>query len=197
MNKQYRGVLWISGIVLSVSLCIFLFSLFIESKKGIKPELSTVNYVEKIQGLPEKTKIHIDYLSKERNFSTMLLADKNTLSLSPNNQIQKIISQNSYAVNYGLHISENNYRDIALHINKNKKYLNTNLSGFKTGDKASLTINGQTYYSATPVDWAGRITFDIKSVNIPPATICLKIKDNKGKISSLCHFSPAAERQVS
>lgn len=164
-----------------------------------KTPQNNIAYSEKLENFPPGTDIVMDFITDDTTYSYNTdLPEGQALE---NNEQTKAISatSNKYIIHSAAQISDTDYLDIEFSIDKLSDNVSVSLSGLPLKAQAYLTINGRNDKSSMPVDWAGRLTFDTKANRkLSGSHLCLVMHGlTENKATSLCHYVPANEGQVS
>ena len=171
----------------------------ISNKAPMETKPAEMVYSEKLKNFPPGASATINLLADEKAYSYEV-----TMS-DTENVINNMNAKNLSAMNdiYVLHstakISDTDYIDIELQIDKKLNNVSVALADFPLASRAYISIDGNSYSSAIPVDWAGQLKLQAQPDNkLAKSNVCLVIEglNNNKTAASLCHYVANNERQA-
>lgn len=160
----------------------------------------TITYSEKLENFPFGTNATLEFITGNNTYTYETILPEGH-SIENNVQAKNISAMNElYLLRSVAKISDTDYIDVELGIDKISDNISVSLSGFPLKGQAYIAVNGNSYSSSIPVDWAGQLKFNVKADDkLSGSDICLIMDgiNNTALPTSLCHYVTKNEGQVS
>lgn len=167
----------------------------INNKAPMEIKPVEILYSEKFENFPPGASATINLLADEKAYSYEV-AMSDTENVINNMNVKNLSAMNDiYVLHSTAKISDTDYIDIELQIDKKSNNVSVALTDFPLASQAHISIDGNSYSNTVPVDWAGQLKLQVQPDNkLAGSNICLVMKGiNNSEPASLCHHIASGE----